>query len=141
MARIWYNAITTAVADGRVSDPAPFQNLTTYGCDKVYGNGIYAGGLTQTGSGDDDGIYYHDSEYQGIILNVTSNWDRNQWRFARLFSMAHDDMVGWYEQSPGVHAYGVWKNNGAGGLERISDMFPGFYCIPRGLHFLDMTGE
>ncbi len=30
-------------------------------CDKVEGTGTDAGGLTQRGSGYEDGIYYHDS--------------------------------------------------------------------------------
>jgi hypothetical protein len=100
--------------------------------------------LTQQGSGVDDGIYYHESTPKDIVLTVTSDWDRNQWRFARLFSREKDDLVGWFELSPGIAAYGVWKNNGdynTARFDKIADMTVDDNCIPRGVHFIDVNGD
>lgn len=102
---------------------------------------VYAGGHSQLGSGIDDGIYYHDSQEMGVILNVTSGFDRNQWRFARLYGRKHDDFVGWFEKSPGVHAFGVWKNFGNGKFTKIADLEPGLFCMPDGVHFIDLNGK
>ena len=89
--------------------------------------------MTQKGFGNDDGIYRHSSESQGVrpflvllsycllkkennkkfnmkqvILEIESAWDRNQWRFARLFSRDYDDLLGWYDLGEGEHRFGVW---------------------------------
>lgn len=62
MAAIFRRAIDTAAIDGRLRAPGgDFENSTQV-CDKHAGTGIDAGGLTQRGSGADDGIYYYDSQ-------------------------------------------------------------------------------
>lgn len=141
MANVFYNAILKASSGGKIKKPAAMAETGTSGCDKAFGNGVYAGGLTQRGSGWDDGIYKHASEYGGLLFSVTSDWDRNQWRFARLFSRDRDDLLGWFEKSEGVHAYGVWKNNGGGNFKKIADLDPDLYCVPRGVRFIDMNGK
>lgn len=142
MAFVFYNAIMKAFAEKRLVNPGKIADTGTVGCEKEYGTGIYAGGLTQTGSGEDDGIYKHASEYAGILFSITSEWDRNQWRFARLWSRNRDDLIGWYEKEEGVHWYGVWKNNGGGKFEKTAvDLNPVIYCIPRGVRWIDMNGK
>lgn len=76
---IWV-AIENANLDGLIKDAAPFEGtIPSTTCDKVFGSGTYAGGLTQRGSGIGDGIYYHDSQAMGVILTIYSDWDRDQW--------------------------------------------------------------
>ena len=81
------------------------------------------------------------------IYNIESPWDRNEWRFARLFSRRFDDLVGWYDHGPTDHRFGVHKNSGDGrGVftrigENQGDMRGNIYCIPRGLHFADVDGD
>ncbi|KAK7420361.1 hypothetical protein QQX98_002784 [Neonectria punicea] len=142
MAYVFYKAINEAAKDSKIVETGSFEASDPV-CDKVYGNGIPAGGKTQRGSGEHDGIYLHKAEEKGVILTVESDWDRNQWRFARLFSRGYDDLVGWFELEPGVHAFGVWKNSadGQGKFTRIGDLHPNMYCIPRGLHFIDMNAD
>ena len=56
-ASIWYDAITDAYADGLIPNPGlTGSSVGSRTCEKSYRNGIYAGGLTQRGSGEDDGI-------------------------------------------------------------------------------------
>lgn len=141
MASVFYDAIMKAVSDEKIKNPAVMAKTGTTGCDKTFGNGVYAGGLTQRGSGRDDGTYKHASEYGGLLFSVTSDWDRDQWRFARLFTRNRDDLLGWFEKSAGVHAYGVWKNNGGGKFDKIADLDPDLFCNPRGVRFIDMNGE
>ncbi|KPM46037.1 hypothetical protein AK830_g415 [Neonectria ditissima] len=142
MAYVFYKAINEAAKDSKIVGTGDFEASNPV-CDKVFGNGIPAGGKTQRGSGEHDGIYLHKAEEKGVILTIESDWDRNQWRFARLFSRNYDDLVGWFELEPGVHAFGVWKNSadGQGKFTRIGDLHPNMYCIPRGLHFIDMNAD
>ncbi len=63
--------------------------------------------MTQKGSGAGDGVYQHASQSMGVILEVVSDWDRKQWRFARLFSSEYDDLVAWYDVDD-KHRFGVW---------------------------------
>lgn len=142
MAYIFWKAIQQAGNDGKLA-PAPAIDTSApqNGCDKVYANGEYAGGHTQLGSGVDDGIYYHDAQGMGVILNVTSAADRNQWQFARLYGRKRDDFVGWFEKSPDEHAFGVWKNFGDGKFTKIADLSPDLFCKPEGVHFIDMNGK
>lgn len=83
---------------------------------------------TQRGSGQGNGIYQHFSSEQGVslphlitvllysahahleqvILEIESPWDRNQWRWARLFSRKYDDLLGWYDYETNDHRFGVW---------------------------------
>lgn len=102
-------------------------------------------------------------------MTIESSWDRNQWRFARLFSRDYDDLVGWFEYSSTEHRFGVWlvlslirlaltslcitkliltastyrKNSadGRGSFTKINDLIGDMYCIPRGLHFIDMNAD
>lgn len=59
MARIWYNAINDAQRQKLIEGPGVMTSTT---CDKKYSDGVYSDGLTHTGSGEDDKIYYHSSE-------------------------------------------------------------------------------
>ncbi|KAH8657733.1 hypothetical protein BX600DRAFT_400504 [Xylariales sp. PMI_506] len=137
MAGAFWETITQADADGAIKAPQDVSN-----CEKTPGSGISAGANTQTGSGDDDGIYYHDSTEMGTLLTITSDWDRNQWSFARLFSQDRDDLLGWINETDGSITYAVWRNDGDGVMTKIDDMtnFPN-QCIPRGLHFVDLNGD
>jgi hypothetical protein len=84
MAYVWYKAIQEADQKGFLKTPNDLDS-TSGSCEKQYGDGVSAGGLTQRGSGEDDGIYYHSGESKGIVLSVISDYDRDQWFFARLF--------------------------------------------------------
>ena len=44
----------------------------------------------------------------GVILKIDSEWDRNQWRFARLFSRDYDDLLGWFNKTSDDHRFGLW---------------------------------
>jgi hypothetical protein len=144
MASIFLNAILRAQ---KKIKPAGEITVSPNGCDKQYGDGIYAGGLTQRGSGVDDGIYYHETLSKGVVLNLTSEWDRNQWRFARLFSRDYDDLVAWYEKTEDKHVFAVWKNLGsedkgkAGQFRQITDLDPNMFCKPAGIRFIDMNAD
>ncbi|KAJ2987290.1 hypothetical protein NUW58_g4590 [Xylaria curta] len=145
MAYVFWNAIEVARAEGKLLSPNHIElGKATPGCEKTSGDGVYAGGLTQRGSGVDNGIYRHESMGKGIVLTLTSAWDRNQWRFARLFSRNKDDLVGWFEESPGVVKYGVWKNNGdynTARFDKIADLSVDDNCIPRGVRFIDINAD
>jgi hypothetical protein len=69
MAYVWAKAIEGATAEGLIRQPVR-SNSPGQVCEKDYGDGLYASGLTQRGSGVDDGIYYHDSEAQGILFSI-----------------------------------------------------------------------
>ncbi|KAI1765641.1 carbohydrate esterase family 3 protein [Hypoxylon sp. FL1150] len=143
MAGAFYATIAEADQDGAIKAPQDADlDTETTDCDKTAGTGVSAGAETQTGSGYDDGIYYHDSEAMGTILTITSDWDRNQWVFARLFSQDRDDLLGWISESDGSITYAVWRNDGDGVMTKINDMtnFPN-QCIPRGLRFIDLNGD
>lgn len=141
MAAVFNRAIAKAHDNNRLIAPTQSLPNTSTGCDKAFGNGVYAGGLTQQGSGDDDGIYHHQSQSMGILLSITSEWDRNQWRFARLFGRERDDLVAWFNRSETEHSFAVWKNLGDGKFNKIADMEPDLFCNPQGLHFIDMNGS
>lgn len=143
MAGAFYASIAEADEDGKIETPQDADlSAVTSDCKKAAGTGVSAGAETQTGSGYSDGIYYHDSEEKGSILTITSNWDRNQWSFARLFSRDRDDLLGWIGESDGSVTYAVWRNDGDGVMTKINDMtnFPN-QCIPRGLRFIDLNGD
>lgn len=69
MAYVFYAAINKAAADKKISTPGDFAAASPV-CDKFGGTGIDAGGLTQRGVGDHDGIYIHNS--QGMGVSTTS---------------------------------------------------------------------
>ncbi|KFY11197.1 hypothetical protein V492_04589, partial [Pseudogymnoascus sp. VKM F-4246] len=45
------------------------------------------------------------------VLTVTSDYDRNQWFFAKLSSNERDDRVGWFNKSDGSIAHGCGRRN------------------------------
>ncbi|XXH02567.1 hypothetical protein Hte_008944 [Hypoxylon texense] len=143
MAGAFYKTIAQADKDGVIKAPkdADLDSATT-DCKKTAGSGVSAGANTQTGSGYDDGIYYHDSTAMGTLLTITSSWDRNQWVFARLFRQDRDDLLGWISESDGSITYALWRNDGNGVMTKINDMtnFPN-QCVPRGLRFIDLNGD
>ncbi|KAH8895341.1 hypothetical protein GQ53DRAFT_855657 [Thozetella sp. PMI_491] len=143
MAAVFYRAINRAAAAGKIVQPAPIEATGPSSCDKFAGSGTDAGGLTQRGSGEDDGIYSHSSVERGIRWSFESDWDRDQWRFARLFSRNYDDLLAWIDKTETEHIFAVWANSadGQGSFTKINDMIPDMTCIPRGLHFIDMTGD
>ena len=85
MAYVFYTAILDASKRGYLKES--YEKSVTSGpsCEKQYGDGAYVG-ITQRGSGEDDGIYKHKSQEMGIVTTVTSDYDRGQWFFARLYS-------------------------------------------------------
>jgi hypothetical protein len=102
MASIWYEAVMKAAIQGIIPEPAPVSISPTGTCDKSYGDGIYAGGHIQKGSGEDDGIYYHDSQFMGIYFSVRSGKgeaeeykddDELNLVFARLYTQKKDDLL------------------------------------------------
>lgn len=68
MAAVFYKAINQAANDARIPTAGPFE-VGEDTCDKLAGNGVDAGGLTQRGSGTDDGIYLHESVSMGVSGN------------------------------------------------------------------------
>ena len=145
MASIMYDAIMQAYTDGKITPP---QNITDTinadGCPKVWADSTKVGALTQHGSGYQDGIYLHNSVAEGVVLTLTSDWNRDQWFTAKLFSSERDDILGWYNISDSEVGFGVWKNTGAVGtaeFTRIADMMPDLYCIPEGITFTDMNSK
>ncbi|KAJ3542499.1 hypothetical protein NM208_g4052 [Fusarium decemcellulare] len=142
MGYIFYKAINKAADAGKLVRPGDFGTGSTV-CDKFEGSGMDAGGLTQRGSGNHDGIYYHNSEEKGIRWTWDSDWDRNQWRFARLFNRNYDDIVGWFTEGSSTNYFGTWANSadGQGSFTKINDINPNYYCDPRGIHFLDMNSD
>lgn len=143
MASVFYNSIRRALRDNKVVKPGEMV-LGEGVCDKFEGTGTDAGGLTQRGSGYDDGIYYHKSEEKGILWEATSDWDRGQWKFARLFSPKHDDLVAWINNTATTQVYAVWANSadGDGRFIKSQDMNGDLDCqFPEGVNFIDMNGD
>ncbi|RTE69040.1 hypothetical protein BHE90_016583 [Fusarium euwallaceae] len=105
-------------------------------CDKKPGQAQY-GGVTQRGSGDDDGIYYHSSKEMGIIWSYTSEFDRDQWFFARLYGSKYDDW--WYAKE--TLSFATWKNNGGGKFSKVSDLDTKLFCNIRGIWWVDINAD
>ncbi|KAH7375470.1 hypothetical protein B0T11DRAFT_345463, partial [Plectosphaerella cucumerina] len=149
MAASFWAGIQAAQRDGRIKAPLPMAPEAGSGsgdsdnneCKKAAGGGIYAGGLTQRGSGEHDGTYKHASEAMGVALTVTSDFDRDQWFFARLFRQDRDDLLGWFDQADGSVRYGVWRNDGGGKFTKINDLNVQDNCIPRGIAFIDINAD
>jgi hypothetical protein len=68
MAAVFYNTINKALDRRQVVQPGKFTEGSSI-CAKFAGSGIDAGGLTQRGSGYDDGIYYHDSVESDVSIS------------------------------------------------------------------------
>ncbi|KAK7216223.1 hypothetical protein V2G26_004226 [Clonostachys chloroleuca] len=145
MAAAFYQAIHKALDDNRVKAAPDFDTGDgKTGCDKFAGNGIDAGGLTQRGSGYDDGIYYHNSDDMGILWSAESDWDRGQWKFARLFDTKYDDLLAWLSTGDSSQEYVVWANSGDGkaGFKQINNLTPDINCkSATGVNFIDMNGD
>ncbi|KAK8108347.1 uncharacterized protein PG998_010360 [Apiospora kogelbergensis] len=144
MANIWWLAIERAASSRLIQEAVPIDTKGGNSCDKQFGSGVYAGSLTQKGSGIGDGIYYHDSQDKGIVLSITSDFDRNQWFFASLYGNGKDDLIGWFDHPDGSVHYGVWKNNGNhndAAFLKIGDMSVSDNCVPRGVHFVDLNAD
>ncbi|KAJ5817786.1 hypothetical protein N7447_007794 [Penicillium robsamsonii] len=143
MAYVWYRAIDDAYANDLISEPVDTGSSSGgKTCEKTPGNGIYAGGLTQKGSGEDDGIYYHSSESMGVVYSLYGEKDFSEKIFfARLYDQERDDILVWHESENTVQ-YQVYKNNGGSKLfdspilVSVKDN-----CIPRGVHFIDINGD
>jgi hypothetical protein len=74
MAYIFYKAINQLYNDNRLVVAAAADTIGNTGCDKIAGTGIYAGALTQQGSGEDDGPYIHQSVGKGVIFTHGRYW-------------------------------------------------------------------
>ncbi|KAL4983331.1 hypothetical protein BDW68DRAFT_191412 [Aspergillus falconensis] len=146
MAAVWYAAIQRAAGEGLISAPATIDaEVGGDGqCEKEYGNGVYAGGLTQRGSGQEDGIYYHDSEAMGEVFSLIMGEDEfDSIFFARIFSRDRDDLLYWSVFHGNVR-YRVYPNI-EGGQDKFSE--DGYFlsvddnCNPAGVHFIDINGD
>tara|TARA_R110002060_G_scaffold48199_3_gene59186 strand:+ start:6690 stop:7388 length:699 start_codon:yes stop_codon:yes gene_type:complete len=136
--KFWY-AIEWAHQSGLIVAAAPITQAVGNTCDKQAGQAQY-GGITQKGSGEDDGIYSHNSQEMGVIWSYTSEFDRDQWFFARLYGTQYDDLVGWWYQD-NVLTFATWKNNGGGKFAKVSDMKTSLFCNPRGIWFVDINAD
>jgi hypothetical protein len=141
MSRVWYNAINDAHKKDLIEAPGVMSTSNT--CDKEYGDGIY-GGITQKGSGEDDGIYYHSSESKGVILEYEiDNDDPGYAGFVGLFHSDRDDFVKSMEVN-GVWLHTVWRNTGS--EEDRFEQMSGYLdfddsCHPRGIRWIDINGK
>ncbi|KAL2859212.1 hypothetical protein BJX68DRAFT_252247 [Aspergillus pseudodeflectus] len=146
MAHIFWQAIIKAHTDGKIKAPVAIDQKTTVTetCDKEYGTGEYAG-LTQQGSGWDDGIYQHEAHSKGIIWKYESDFDREQFFFAGLYGQNRDDLVAWFDKKDAPHGnmFVVWRNTGKteGRFEKIADLQPDLNCQPKGIFFVDMNSD
>lgn len=140
MAYVWWAAINRAKNDGFLQPPNILE--IDSGCHKKTDDVVSAGGLTQQVNGLDDGIYYHNSVGMGSVFDFSSDFDRGQWFFAKLFSRDLDDLVGWVDQADGTIAYAVYKNNGGGfpRFTKIGDMSVQDNCLIPGVNFADING-
>ncbi|KAJ5081566.1 hypothetical protein NUU61_009830 [Penicillium alfredii] len=139
MAAVWYKTIKKAVSKDMIKDPVETKGGGS--CEKDYGSGSSAGGLTQDGSGDDDGTYYHDSESRRTILEVDSPASKD-FIFARLFSRDRDDLLNWEEKEDNI-IFHVWKNTGDGEkpYKSIDHAAVNIFCNPAGVRFVDVNGD
>ena len=112
MAYVWWVAITKANDQSLIKVASPIDGGGSNTCEKTFGRGVYAGAPTQTQTGPGDGIYYHDSQEQGIVFSIVDEFDRGQWFFGRLYGRARDDLLEWFVKGDGNVGYGVWRNTG-----------------------------
>ncbi|KAF9873870.1 hypothetical protein CkaCkLH20_08604 [Colletotrichum karsti] len=147
MASIFHRAITRAWNAGMLRVPEPSDAVdnpsANPNCEMSYGDGVYAGGLTQKGSGQHDGIYQHASTAAGSVLTIASQWDRDQFRFAKLFGRGRSDLVAWWLRDDGTAMYGVWRNTGNEEelFVKIPDMSVRNNCGINGVHFADINAD
>jgi hypothetical protein len=140
MASVFYKAFE--LASDSLVPPVDVPEIGAMGCDKQPGKSKHVGKNTQKGdAGENNGIYKHKSQEMPVKTTITSSNNLNQYRFAKLFGRESDELVGWYEQADGSHAFGVWKSNGDGSFTKIDDMNPDLFCKPAGINFIDMNGD
>lgn len=85
-------------------------------------------------------IYYHNSQEMGTIWSYTSEYDRDQWFFARLYGTKYDDLVGWWYENNDLH-FATWKNNGGGNFAKVSNLRTNLFCNPRGIWWVDINAD
>ncbi|GAB1210904.1 hypothetical protein ATERTT37_000014 [Aspergillus terreus] len=154
MADIWYNAIYNAAVAELIVKPADLDISSNGTCDKEYGSGVYAGGFTQQGSGEDDGIYRHNSEYSGVLLSVRAGKgaadpykddDELYFFFGRLYTRAYDDMMIFQKDSDsGAVTFVSYTNNVHTEEQQFTkgETFSTHNnCNPGGVHFIDVNGD
>ncbi|KAL3463731.1 SGNH hydrolase-type esterase domain-containing protein [Aspergillus heterothallicus] len=154
MADIWYNAIYNAAVAELIVTPADLDISSTGTCDKEYGSGVYAGGFTQQGSGEDDGIYRHDSEYSGALFSVRAGKgavdpyrddDELYFFFGRLYTREYDDMIIFQKDSDSGAVTFVSYTNNVHTEEQEFTKGATFSthnnCNPGGVHFIDVNGD
>ena len=74
----------------------------------------------------------------GIVYTVKSSMDKDQWFFARLFSRAKDDLLGWVDE----FSYEVHHNNGNGKFAKMTGTLrTGLYCKEPGVWWVDLNGK
>ncbi|KAL4898828.1 hypothetical protein BDW74DRAFT_184352 [Aspergillus multicolor] len=95
-------------------------------CEKQYGDGIYAGGLTQRGSGEEDGIYYHDIEAKGVVFSIS------------IPASGREDLDD-YDWAVRYEVY--WNVDGQGAFESAGPLSVTDNCNPAGVHFVDINGD
>ncbi|KAJ4007802.1 hypothetical protein NW766_009607 [Fusarium irregulare] len=136
--KFWYG-IEWGYQAGLIANAAPMSQSTGNTCDKQPGQAQY-GGVTQKGSGDSDGLYYHNSQQMGTIWSYTSEFDRDQWFFARLYGTKYDDIVGWWYANEKL-SFATWKNNGGGKFSKVSDLDTSLFCNVRGIWWVDINND
>ena len=80
-----------------------------------------------------------------IIHTRDSEWDRDQWKFARLFSDQYDDVVLWVDNDDESEiVFAAMKNSGDGKgvFTNINDLHGDMYCDSgKGVFFIDMNAD
>ncbi|KAF5635566.1 integrin alpha n-terminal [Fusarium sp. NRRL 25303] len=136
--KFWY-AIEWGYRAGLIAKASEFSAITSNTCDKKPGQAQY-GGVTQKGSGEDDGLYYHNSQKMGTIWSHTSDYDNGQWFFARLYGSKYDDLVGWQYANEKL-SFATWKNKGGGKFSKVADLDTKLFCNPRGIWWVDINAD
>ncbi|RYP62853.1 hypothetical protein DL771_009547 [Monosporascus sp. 5C6A] len=116
MAQIWWKSILKAADLGFLKEPHEIEDAV--GWEKAVGDGVYAEGLTQRGSGLDDGTYHH-------------------------YGDERDTFLGCFEKLDGHVVYGDWRSSGneKNRFAKIEDLDPDDDCIPAGIHSVDVNDE
>ncbi|KAL3431446.1 hypothetical protein BDV09DRAFT_188416 [Aspergillus tetrazonus] len=146
MASTWHSAIKDAANKNLIVAPAAFGSPggSDGQCEKEYGTGVYAGGLTQRGSGEEDGIYYHDSEAMGEVFTVLGGEDDfDTFFFARIFSRDRDDMLRWTKCDGSVR-YLLNRNIDGHSTKFVDEhisMTVEDNCNPAGVNFIDINAD
>ncbi|KAL9572343.1 hypothetical protein ACKAV7_003544 [Fusarium commune] len=136
--KFWY-AIEWAYRSGLIVEASEFSAIAGNTCEKKPGQAQY-GGVTQKGSGEDDGIYYHKSQKMGTIWSYTSDYDNGQWFFARLYGSKYDDLISWQYANEKL-SFATWKNNGGGKFAKVADLDTKLFCNPRGIWWVDINAD